>query len=159
MKLRVQDYSGMTDAFVHIVREEGPLALYKGIAPALILVSHGAFQFTFYEELKLYFQHNFSSGGPGAQLSSAHVMLIGAMSKVGASSVTYPYQVIKTRLQAREHIASQYSGTFDCMGQMIRKEGWRSLFKGIIPNSLKVAPSSALTFVVYEKLLAWLRLQ
>jgi hypothetical protein len=42
----------MVDAIVRIVREEGPFALYRGIGPALSLVSNGALQFMFYEELK-----------------------------------------------------------------------------------------------------------
>ena len=45
-------YSGMFNALVTIVREEGPLALYKGSVPALLLVSHGAVQFVVYEWLK-----------------------------------------------------------------------------------------------------------
>ena len=149
------DYRGMTDAFRRIVSEEGPFALYKGIVPALILVSHGALQFTFYEELKVYFKKNFSDSEGG--LSSGYVMAMGGISKIGASTATYPYQVVKTRLQARAHLASQYSGTFDCMSKIVRTEGASALFKGIVPNWLKVAPSSAITFVVYEKLVAFQR--
>ncbi|KAL0700056.1 hypothetical protein Bca4012_056178 [Brassica carinata] len=35
-----------------IMKEEAPIALYKGIVPSLSLVSHGAIQFTAYEELR-----------------------------------------------------------------------------------------------------------
>lgn len=35
-----------------IVRDEGPLALYKGAVPALMLCTQGAVQFTVYEWLK-----------------------------------------------------------------------------------------------------------
>ena len=40
------------DAVRTIVREEGPLALYKGVVPALVLCGQGAVQFTVYEWLK-----------------------------------------------------------------------------------------------------------
>ena len=45
-------YRGFFDALRIIVRDEGPMALYKGLVPALLLVSHGAIHFTIYEELK-----------------------------------------------------------------------------------------------------------
>ena len=48
-------YTSMTDAFRTIIREEGPLALYKGSIPALMLVTHGGVQFVTYEFLKTLF--------------------------------------------------------------------------------------------------------
>lgn len=48
----MRPYTGTVDAFTRIVREEGVLALYRGLGPALSLVSNGALQFMFYEELK-----------------------------------------------------------------------------------------------------------
>ena len=45
-------YKGILDAFTRIVKEEGWLALYRGILPALFLTSHGAVQFVVYEKLK-----------------------------------------------------------------------------------------------------------
>lgn len=41
-----------TDAVRTITREEGPLALYKGAVPALMLCGQGAVQFAVYEWLK-----------------------------------------------------------------------------------------------------------
>ncbi|GMI68169.1 folate transporter 1 [Hibiscus trionum] len=46
-------YSGIYDALRTILREEGWTALYKGLGPGLLTqVSHGAIQFTAYEELR-----------------------------------------------------------------------------------------------------------
>ena len=45
-------YSGMTDAFVKIMKYEGCTGLYKGFTPGLCGVIHGAIQFMAYEELK-----------------------------------------------------------------------------------------------------------
>ena len=41
----------------------------------------------------------------------------------------------------------------------LRREGVAGLYKGLVPNVLRVMPQSALTFLVYEKvmqLLQWL---
>ncbi|KAL6993505.1 Folate transporter 1, chloroplastic, variant 2 [Sarracenia purpurea var. burkii] len=46
-------YSGLYDAVRTILKEEGLSALYKGLVPGLFLqVTHGAIQFTAYEELR-----------------------------------------------------------------------------------------------------------
>ncbi|AQK63130.1 Folate transporter 1 chloroplastic [Zea mays] len=51
-KHHTSQYSGFSDALKTILREEGFLALYRGIGPGLLLVTHGAIQFTAYEELR-----------------------------------------------------------------------------------------------------------
>ena len=38
----------------------------------------------------------------------------------------------------------------DCFVRTVREEGVAALFKGIIPNYVKVIPSIAIAFVVYE---------
>lgn len=42
----------LPDAARTITREEGPLALYKGVVPALMMCGQGAVQFSVYEWLK-----------------------------------------------------------------------------------------------------------
>lgn len=77
--------------------------------------------------------------------------------------ITYPYQVIKSKLQQREIVIEgqpmhkRYEGTLDCVKQIWRKERFVGFFRGVVPNSLKVAPSSALTFLVYEESLKILK--
>lgn len=38
----MKPYRHIGDAFIRIIREEGFLALYKGVVPALFLTTHGA---------------------------------------------------------------------------------------------------------------------
>jgi solute carrier family 25 folate transporter 32 len=54
--LNIKPYRNIGDAVATIVREEGPLALYKGVGPALLLTSHGGVQFVVYEYLKKHFR-------------------------------------------------------------------------------------------------------
>jgi solute carrier family 25 (mitochondrial folate transporter), member 32 len=53
----IKPYKNTIDSFRTIVREEGPLALYKGASPALFLTSHGGVQFVVYEYLKKHFHY------------------------------------------------------------------------------------------------------
>jgi hypothetical protein len=42
----------MAHVITSVVRDEGPLALYRGLLPSILLVSHVALHFMFYEEVK-----------------------------------------------------------------------------------------------------------
>lgn len=168
-------YSGMVDAARTIVRDEGPLALYKGAVPAMLLVSHGGVQFVSYEFLK----GHFGTYTKAARESSANernsiidrledslgYLTMGGISKIIASTTTYPLQVIKARLQQRSQAVEisnegevlvskrDYKGVIDCTRQILRREGIYGFFKGNIPNAVRVAPSAAITFVVYESVM------
>eukprot|EP01036_Dinobryon_divergens_P036853 gene36853-48068_t len=153
-------YSGLLEGLRVIVREEGVSGLYKGLVPALLLTSHGAIQFATYESMKSYFQ-NYQRGNTQPAWIS---VLLGGVSKIIASTITYPYQLVKSRLQQREVFNEElnirrpkYTGTIDCFLKIWRKDGIVGFFRGAVPNALKVAPSSAVTFLVYEECLKILR--
>ena len=149
-------YRGMTDAFVTILAEEGVRGLYKGLLPGLLLTSHGAVQFASYEFMKAEV-HKILSTQDGEQPAWVSIAL-GGISKVIASTVTYPYQVLKSRLQQRGNLTDyRYHGLIDCAMQTARSEGIRGFFRGLLPAVARVAPASALTFVVYEETLKLLK--
>ncbi|ACI64160.1 hypothetical protein THAPS_38111, partial [Thalassiosira pseudonana CCMP1335] len=143
-------YRGLVHAAFTIVKEEGVLALYKGSVPALMLVSHGGIQFVSYEWLKGHFAAWNRTIGERLRASFGYLVM-GATSKFIASTTTYPLQVIKARLQQRSQ--REYSGVIDCVGKIWRNEGVGGFFKGCVTNALRVAPSAAITFVVYESVL------
>lgn len=171
-------YKNMMDAARTIVQEEGPLALYKGALPALILVSHGGVQFVVYEYLKLNFGEYKKASislkedtyGVFERLrDSLGYLTMGASSKIIASTVTYPIQVIKSRIQQRsqmveltvkgdvEIVERQYKGIVSASIKIYQNEGVLGFFKGAMTNAFRVAPSAAITFVVYETLMDMLR--
>ncbi|KAI5057581.1 hypothetical protein GOP47_0027596 [Adiantum capillus-veneris] len=44
----------------------------------------------------------------------------------------------------------QYTGMIDAFLKTVHNEGFGALYKGLIPNSVKVVPSIALAFVTYK---------
>ncbi|XVF17958.1 hypothetical protein REPUB_Repub10bG0169900 [Reevesia pubescens] len=90
-------YSGIYDALRTILREEGWTALYKGLGPGLLMVSHGAIQFTAYEELRRimvdYKERKRKSESASSLLNSYDYAVLGGSSKISAILVTYPFQV------------------------------------------------------------------
>lgn len=105
--------TGMWDALRKIYGTEGVRGLYRGFVPGLFGVSHGALQFMAYEELKHYFvEHNHLE--PHEKLSTSAYLTCAASSKLFAVVSTYPYQVLRARLQDH-HV--KYSGVLDVINR------------------------------------------
>ncbi|KAL2002645.1 hypothetical protein VTN02DRAFT_6315 [Thermoascus thermophilus] len=151
-------YSSFTSGALQILRSEGVAGFYRGLLPALLGVSHGALQFMAYEQLKLYrskrvFSTVSSTGADkekmGRTLSNSDFLVISSMSKIFAGCITYPYQLLRARLQSYD-AAVLYRGVTDAIRQIWRKEGLGGFYKGLGPNLLRVLPSTWVTFLVYE---------
>ena len=82
-----------------------------------------------------------------------------------ASTVTYPLQVLKARLQQRSEsleimpdgevraVRREYQGVLKSVRKMWMQEGVAGFFRGCIPNAIRVAPGAAITFLVYESVM------
>lgn len=142
------NYNGFIDALVKIGRNEGLRGLYSGFVPGLFGVSHGAVQFMAYEELKNSY-HNYHNQDITTKLGTLEYLSFAALSKLLAAFLTYPYQVVRTRLQNTEN---KYSGTVDCIKKILKVEGWIGFYKGLTPNLVRVVPATMITFAVYENM-------
>ncbi|XP_047163048.1 folate transporter 1, chloroplastic-like isoform X1 [Vigna umbellata] len=171
---QTRPYSGIYDAFKTILREEGFRAFYKGIVPSLFLVSHGAIQFTAYEELRKVIvdfkseRSTVHNQNPDKLLNSVDYAVLGATSKLAAILLTYPFQVqlsvpsfkvMRARLQQRPSGdgVPRYMDTWHVVKETARFEGIRGYYRGITANLLKNAPASSITFIVYENVLKLLK--
>lgn len=178
----VRPYRGFVDALAQIARNEGIAGLYKGLGPSVFLVSHGALQFAAYERLRAWrtkrettFTTTTEQNGPATVPPSAfECAWLGVASKLFASTVTYPSQVVRARMQQRERSvgvrldgkqnagsgsapnAPLYRGFFSSLRDIIRREGASGLYKGMVPNVLRTLPSSGVTFMVYESVRSFL---
>lgn len=157
-------YSGLYDAVRTILKEEGWSALYKGLVPGLFLVTHGAIQFTAYEELRkavVEFRSADSEEDSSAVelLNTIDYATLGASSKLAAILLTYPFQVIRSRLQQRPSKGGIpiYMDSWHVVKETARFEGFRGFYRGITPNMLKNVPAASITFIVYENVLNMLK--
>lgn len=97
-------YRSTLDAARKMYKTEGILSFYSGLTPALLGLTHVAVQFPAYEYLKT----KFTGGGMGKSMEGdpykhyLGVISASVLSKVLASSATYPHEVIRTRLQTQQ---------------------------------------------------------
>eukprot|EP00850_Spirogloea_muscicola_P005320 SM000024S07782 [mRNA] locus=s24:412842:416416:- [translate_table: standard] len=165
-----------SDAAVRVFQEEGFRGLYKGLGPSLILVSHGSIQFKAYEESRKLAVRWRSHGDKSSDstsrgpLGALDYAALGAISKLVAVLCTYPYQVVRSRLQvclvspdpqliinARQRPGkdgtTRYKSTGQALALIYRYEGIRGFYKGMVPTILRVLPNSSITFAVYETIM------
>ncbi|KAI3505283.1 hypothetical protein L1887_27325 [Cichorium endivia] len=157
-------YRGIAHALRTVLREEGPRALYKGWLPSVIgVVPYVGLNFAVYESLKDWLVKSRAFGlAEDTELSVTTKLACGAAAGTVGQTVAYPLDVIRRRMQmvgwkdaasvvtADGKAAVEYTGMIDAFRKTVRYEGFRALYKGLVPNSVKVVPSIAIAFVTYE---------
>ncbi|KAI8955275.1 mitochondrial carrier domain-containing protein [Xylaria longipes] len=141
-----------------MLAEGGARAAYRGVTMGLIgMFPYSAIDMGTFELLKVtYIQYKAKSSGcheEDAQPSTFATGIMGASSGAFGASVVYPLNVLRTRLQTQgtSMHPARYTGIWDVAHKTVKNEGVRGLYKGLMPNLLKVAPALSITWMVYEK--------
>ncbi|XP_056168411.1 mitochondrial thiamine diphosphate carrier 1-like isoform X1 [Syzygium oleosum] len=166
-------YPNMRSALLDILRTRGFRGLYAGLSPTLIqIVPNAGLQFGTYDTFKRWTMawNHYRSSKTGLHseddsLSSFHLIFCGLAAGTCAKFVCHPMDVVKKRFQIeglQRHPRygapvepSTYRNMFDALYRIPRLEGWSGLYKGIVPSTIKAAPSSAVTFFVFELTSQW----
>ncbi|KXS11358.1 mitochondrial carrier [Gonapodya prolifera JEL478] len=136
---------GVFQAAMDILKNDGPKEFFRGLVPALILVINPIIQYTVFEQVKAKLEAT-------RKLSNFDFFLLGAISKLAATSITYPYIVIKSRMQLRQGTDenSRYNSIADGFRKIIRTEGIIGLYKGIESKLLQSVLTAAFLFMAKE---------
>ena len=114
--------------FLSLLRDEGPASLFAGVLPALVLVINPILQYTIYEQLKNAMEKRKKIGPRDA-------FYLGAIGKLLATSITYPYITVKSRA----HVATKDNpseGMLKSLSNIVKDEGYSGLYKGELNHLL-----------------------
>lgn len=150
---------GFFETLKNILAKDGIGAFWRGIGPALILVINPVLQYTAFEQLKNILIASRTAKLRAAGLATAVAILsdwdfflLGALSKLVATSATYPYIVVKSRLQAGG--AVKYKSSLDGLLTILKEEGVGGLYKGIGSKLVQSVLTAAILFAgqrrIYE---------
>jgi adenine nucleotide transporter 17 len=105
-----------------LLRTEGPGALFAGVVPALVLVINPILQYTLFEQLKNVVEKR-------RRITPTVAFFLGAVSKLFATSVTYPYITVKSQMHVAK-AGQRKEGVFEAINRVVKEEGYAGLYKG-----------------------------
>eukprot|EP00732_Lithocolla_globosa_P005888 Lithocolla_globosa_v1_NODE_6424_length_1090_cov_2.584541.p1 type:complete len:285 gc:universal NODE_6424_length_1090_cov_2.584541:197-1051(+) len=139
--------TGTLQVISSIIKSEGITAFFSGVIPSLILVSNPAIMYVVAEQLKT---RLIAMRSPNP-LSDIDFFILGLLSKLVASTVTYPYIFAKTQLQAKKG-----KNTMEIISRVTKEEGLLGLFRGYRPRILSSVLTAAIfCFLVFFSLVRW----
>ncbi|XP_043989821.1 calcium-binding mitochondrial carrier protein SCaMC-1-like isoform X1 [Gambusia affinis] len=143
-------YAGMFDCAKKILRKEGVIAFYKGYIPNLIgIIPYAGIDLAVYETLKNTWlsHHTKDSANPGVLV----LLGCGTISSTCGQLASYPLALIRTRMQAQASLdMSDQPSMSSLLRTIVAKDGFFGLYRGILPNFMKVIPAVSISYVVYE---------
>lgn len=148
----INKYKGIWHCLTTIAKEEGSMALFRGMFPTLLgIAPYVALNFVSYETAKQVHSNFWNEDQPGVVAKLA----LGAVSGTFAQTVTYPLDVMRRRMQMQgfvqaDHIV-HHSNLVDATRHLWAHEGLPGFYRGLLPNTLKVVPVVSVSFVCYER--------
>ena len=144
-------YTSLAGAVRDIVAKEGPRGFFAGFGVTAVRdAPYAGLYLLLYEQSKAHLS-NLSSGNQLSTTSgSATINFVsGLIAAVSATTMTNPFDAIKTRIQLAP---DRYRNMVNAARLMLRDEGIRSMFSGLSLRLGRKAISSALTWTVYEEI-------
>lgn len=140
----------MTGTFVHIVKKDGPLALYSGISASLLRqLTYSTVRFAVYEELKARHVAR-RRRDPSFPALAAMAVTSGFLGGVAGNFA----DVLNVRMQHDAALPPaerrNYRHALDGLARMVRHEGPLSCFRGWLPNSSRAAVMTAGQLATYD---------
>lgn len=145
-------YKGILDAVKTIAREEGTLALYKGLWTSVLgVIPFAGGTFMAYNFIKR------AWGRPPSEVTAGEHFIGGCLAAAFAQTFSYPFDTLRKKMQA--HSATlpmsmrpdiEITGLWNALRKTIRLNGLVGLYAGTTANLIKIVPYSGVTFAVYE---------
>ncbi|KAF9303419.1 hypothetical protein BGZ74_003780 [Mortierella antarctica] len=163
----VRQYKNSMDCVVQLLRTEGIRGMYRGLSASYLGVAEGAIQWVIYEQLKTTLAEHrrisrevygktpgYIVGGKDVE-EWVHYLGAAGAAKFVASAITYPHEVLRTRLRQTPvgGAPAKYTGLKQTFQLVLKEEGVAALYGGLTAHMMRVVPNAAIMFFCYEAIL------
>jgi solute carrier family 25 (mitochondrial phosphate transporter), member 23/24/25/41 len=143
-------YSGLVDALQKVVAENGMKGLYRGLGTSVLgIIPYAGIDLAANSFIKQLVSARMQERGeePGVMT----LLGSGMASSTVAMFCTYPIGLTRTRLQASGLPGKPaYSSAADVIKQTLLAEGFKGLYRGMVPNLAKVLPATSISYAIYD---------
>ena len=147
---------GVLKIIQEIYRDYGVAGFWRGTVPSLVMVSNPAIQYMLFEDLK----KRFFRATRRSQVGPGEVFCLSALAKIGATLVTYPLLVVKSRIQTRKKgeggrggaDGGEDAGVAETIRQIYEREGAGGFYTGMRTKMAQSVFAAALMYMVKEEI-------
>ncbi|CAI5527214.1 unnamed protein product [Closterium sp. Naga37s-1] len=143
-------YRGVLHAFHRIITEQGVGELYRGVAPSVVgMIPYAGANFYAYDTLCTAYR----KARGREEIEPLMTLVIGSTAGCFAAASTFPLEVARKHLQMGStggRVA--YTGMLQCMRSIVREQGVKGLYRGVVPSCAKMMPAAGISFMCYEVL-------
>lgn len=157
---RLMNRFGIQDCIREIYSTDGLKGFYRGLSASYFGVSETVIHLVIYERIKARINSwsNVSKGygnKPGLRHFFEY-MLAAGISKSIACTLTYPHEVVRTRLRQHEIDGQRrYRSFLQTLIKVAAEEGPRGLYGGLTTQLFRQIPNTGVIFLTYEIILNW----
>lgn len=160
-------YKNSWDCIVKVLKNEGIFGLYRGLSASYLGSVEGILQWLLYEQIKIVLEksdtnkklmhgeNKLKDNSEGWESFKKWALRSGGagLAKFTASIVTYPHEVVRTRLRQQPLLINglpKYHGLFQTFAVVFREEGLRSMYGGLTAHLFRTVPNSIIMFGTWE---------
>lgn len=141
---------------LEIIETDGVGTLFAGVLPALVLVINPIIQYSIFEQAK----NVIVATNGAASFTAIKAFFIGAFGKLVATSLTYPYITLKSRMHVKKKKLEQSSAEevelsmIQEIKKIVTEEGLEGLYRGLTIKLIQSISTAAFLFYFKEELLS-----
>lgn len=153
-------YKNSFDCIKQTLQKEGFFGLYKGLTASFLGSSESSMQWVLYEQMRTFIRRRQERRiSKGIEITSHDKFMdwfttsgAAGAAKLVASLITYPHEVVRTRLRQapQENGKPKYTGLIQCFRRVFAEEGVASLYGGLTPHLLRTVPNSIIMFGTWD---------
>jgi len=144
-------YRGTVHCLVCMVKEEGVVAVYKGLSPALLRQAvYGTIKFGLYYSAKELLAKRFEQRNSSVTKQESGLINLGCAVFAGSvsSAIATPTDVMKVRMQA--NATDGLGGLYTVARNIYTTEGVRGLWRGVCPTAQRAALVAGVQLPMYD---------